>query len=154
MASHVYNIAKSGFMGGTIDLDTHVIKVTLVMTNTTADTQVDANFMPGGASDPITTLDEMDGGYSGDFAGSDRKTLSVTVSVDDTDDEGVFDATDVTWTALAAGTRSVDGAVIYKHITSEALSIPIAWIDFSPDVVANGGDLTIQWNSEGIINLN
>lgn len=152
MASQVFNITKSGFMDGTVDLDTNTIKITLLMTSATAGDAGAAGINADNLG--AITLDEMDGGYSGGFAGSDRKTLSVTVSVDDTDDEGVFDATDVTWTALAAGTRSVEGGLIYKHITSDAASPPVCYIEFGTPVVANGGDLTIQWNSEGIINLN
>jgi len=151
MANAVYNIFKAGVMDGTVDLDTHVIKLILVMTNTTADTDIDADTVSA-----ITTLDEYDGsGFTWGHGGTGRKTLgSIVISADDTDDEGVFDSTvDVTWASLGAGTRANQGILIAKEgAADDTTAIPIAYIDAS--FTGNGGDVTIQWAAEGILNLN
>jgi hypothetical protein len=105
--------------------------------------------------DDVTTAgSEMSGtGYS-------RKTLSgVSITVDDTDNEGVFDASDVTWTGLDAGTiqtiviyeqtggddaTPTDDRVVAVHDDSTVADLPLT---------TNGSDVTITWPTEGIINI-
>jgi hypothetical protein len=56
---------------------------------------------------------------------------------------GTFDAADAVFTAWAAG-AAIDGIVIFKFVTNDAGSTPIAYLDgFS--VTPNGGDITFQW---------
>lgn len=142
MTSHTKTPFKAGLMEGDFDLASDTIRARLCMTNTTADTEEDVEFV-----DDITTLDEMDG------ANYVAKTLaSAAVTEDDTNDRGEFDATDVTWTALGAGTRQVAGILIEKRVTNDADSPAIAWIDSGGfPFAANGGDFTAQWNAEGIL---
>lgn len=144
MASLIYTPAKAKLMSGGIDLDTDDIRTILVMTNTTADTDQDAEFVSS-----VTTLDEMDG------AAYVRKALvNEAVAADLVNNRGEFDADDVTWTALGAGIRDVAAVVVYKHVTVDTDSPIIAYIDSGGfPITANGGDLTIQWNAEGIIQL-
>lgn len=60
-------------------------------------------------------------------------------------DGGNFDAADAVFTAWAAG-AAIDALVIFKFVTNDAGSTPIAYIDgFS--VVPNGGDITFQWQA-------
>lgn len=142
--SFVYTGFKVDLLQGEIDLDApNDIRVLLVMTNTTADTDQDAHFITGG----ITTLDEYDG------ANYVRKALTgETVNTDDPNNRGEFDAGDVTWTALGAGTRSAAGIVIIKFVTNDTDNVLIAYIDTGGFPIAgNGGDLTVQWNVEGIL---
>lgn len=140
MASVVYNSFKRDIMNGSIDLDTDTIKVALVTSSYTPNIDTHDNF------DDITN--EVSGtGYS-----SGGATLaSVSVSVDTTDDEGVFDAADTTWTTATITAR---GAVIYKSTGTPSTSKLICYVDFGSDKTSTAGDFTIQWNSEGILNLN
>lgn len=139
MASVVYNSFKRDIMNGSIDLDTDTIKVALVTSSYTPNIDTHDNF------DDITS--EVSGtGYTAGGA-----TLSVTVSVDTTDDEGVFDAVDTTWTTATVTAR---GAVIYKSTGTSSTSKLICYVDFGSDKTSTAGDFTIQWNSEGILNLN
>lgn len=142
MASFVYTPAKTEILKGTIDFVNDDIRVLLVMTNTTADTDQDfANIAD------ITTLDEMDG------ANYVRKALaSEAVNEDAANNRAEFDATDVTWTALGAGTRAIAGMVVYKFVTTDTDHILISYIDTGGfPITANGGDLVAQWNAEGIV---
>jgi hypothetical protein len=141
MASQVYNEAKRAIAAGEYDLNADDIRVRLEMTNTTADTQNDgivnfANF---------TTNDPSDGsGYV------DKALATEAVNKDDANDRAEFDADDVTWTALGAGTRALAGAVIYKFVDgTNANDLPIAWVEFS--ATPDGSDFTISWNAEGIL---
>lgn len=151
MADVVFNIAKKMLLDATLDLDTDTLKAVLVMTNTTADTEIDADTVSA-----ITTLDEYDGsGFTWGHGNTGRKTVgSKTVTVDDTDDEGVFDSTaDITWSSLGAGTRANQGMLLIREgTTNDTDAIPIAFFDAS--FTGNGGDVTIQFNAEGILNLN
>lgn len=144
MASFVYNKWKTKLLKGDVDLDEgqNDIRAVLVMTNTTADTEDDTEFVSG-----FTTLDEMDGvNYA-------RKTFSSqAVNEDLANNRAEFDGENFTWTALGAGTRQIAGVLIIRHVTNDTDSIPIAYIDTGGfPFTANGGDFTITWNAEGIV---
>jgi len=142
--SIVYTNAKRALLAGELNLATNDIRVALVMTNTTADTDQDAALM-----NAITTLDEMDG------AGYARQALTgEAVAADDPNNRGEFDANNLTFSAVSAGTRQVAGMVVYKHVTNDTDSIPIAYIDSGGfPFTANGGDIVVAWNVEGILQL-
>jgi hypothetical protein len=127
-------------MNGGIDLDTDTIKVALVTSTYTPDIDAHDNF------DDITN--EVTGtGYTAGGA-----TLgSVTVTVDNTDDEGVFDAADTSWTSSTITAR---GAVIYKSTGTASTSKLICYVDFGSNITSTASTFQITWNSEGILNLN
>jgi len=142
MANFVYTHAKYALLAGELDLNAHDIRVLLVMTNSTADTEKDVDTISA-----FTTLDEMDGsGYA-------RQALAAeAVAEDEANDRAEFDATDATFTSVGAGTRQVLGAVVYRFITNDTDNVPIAWIDTGGfPFSANGGNIGIQWNAEGIV---
>ena len=144
MANFVYTHAKHLFLTGGLNLSTADMRVALVMTNTTADTEKDLSTI--GA---FTTLDEYDGaGYSS--GGSALAGEGVTQ--DDPNDRSEFDATDLTFTGLGVGTRQCQGAIVYAFVTNFGASIPVAWIDTGGfPFTGNGSNVTIQWNAEGIL---
>jgi len=142
--SFAYTYGKTKVMSGDIDLNTDDIRLLMVMSNTTADTEEDKEFVGD-----FTTLDEMDG------ANYVRKALAnEAVAADLANDRGEMDADDVTWAALGVGTRQVVGIVVYRHVTNDADSPAIAYIDdggfpFSP----GGGDVLFQINVEGLLQI-
>lgn len=90
-------------------------------------------------------------GYTAGFGGAGRKTLaSKAVNVNDTSDRAEFDAADLTWTAISAGTAAA--CVVVHETTADADSELIAYLDPS-DIVTNGGDYTIAWPSTGLFYL-
>lgn len=152
MASLVYNLAKKELLDGSLDLDTDVIKVMLVTSSYVAN--ADNDFVDqAGANDPIDH--ELTGtGYAAGFGNSGRKTLaSRAVTEDDANDRGELDAADITWTGIDAGTAAA--AIMFRAGTSDDTdALLIAYIDTGGfPVVTNSGDLTIQWNAEGILQL-
>lgn len=140
MASFCYIPAKVELWDGTIDLNTHDIRILLVMTNTTADTENDKQFIAG-----FTTLDEMDGATYARIA-----LTGEAVNQDTPNSRAEFDANDVNWPTLGNGTRQVQGAVIFRFVTNDADSYNIFFIDLAPNVNPGGGSFTISWNAEGI----
>jgi len=140
MASVLYNSFKKDIMNGNIDLDTDSIYVLLVTSSYTPD--IDAHTKRSDISNEVTGT-----GYTA--AGAAITTPTVTQ--DNTNDKGVFDGDDVTWSTATITAR---GAVIYKHRggASSADNL-IAYIDFGGDKVSSAGNFTIQWNASGIIAL-
>jgi len=139
MADVIYNDFKKNIMNGTIDLDTDDIKVMLVTSAYTPD-QDAHEFVSQVTNEVVGT------GYTADGASLTTKT----VTADDTDNEGVFDADDVTW---SSSTITARGAVLYKDTGTPATSPVICYLDFGADKSSSNGDFTIQWNAEGIFNL-
>lgn len=140
MADIVYNSFKRDIMNGGIDLDTDTIKVALVTASYTPDQDAHDNF------DDVTN-EVVGTGYTAGGA----TLASVTVTADNTDNEGVFDAADVTW---STSTITARGAVIYKSTGVASTSKLICYIDFGSDKTSSGGNFVITWGSEGIVNLN
>lgn len=140
MASNVKNIAKSRTWSADMDLNADDMRLILCMTNTTADTDVDADNTSG------YTLDEMDGtNYA-------RQNLAnEAVNTDDTNDRAEFDADDVSIASLGNGTRQMQGALIHEFITNDAGSFPAFWSEFSGTINPGGSTFSIQWNAEGIV---
>lgn len=140
MSDVIYNSFKGKIMDGSIDLDTDTVKVALV-TSTYTPNQDTHDFF-----DDVTN--EVTGtGYTAGGA----TLASKTVTVDTTDNEGVFDAADVTW---STSTITARGAVIYKSTGTASTSALICYLDFTTDQSSSAGDFTVAWNAEGIINLN
>lgn len=145
MASMIYTNTLRLALNGGLDLDTHDIRVMLLMTNTTADTQQDSIDQ---ISD-ITTLDECDAsGYA-------RVALTgEVVSEDTTDNEAVFDANDASFTGLGGNaTRDIQGALVYRHVDgTSANDVPLFFVDFTTDIPSSATQIDVPWNAEGILN--
>lgn len=140
MANELYNAAVARLADGTIDFDdnaTTTIKVALVTSSYVFDK--DHDFF-----DDITN--ELSGtGYT---AGGNALT-NRACNVDNVNDRTELDGDDVTWEGIDAGTAAA--AIIYMDTGTPATSCLIAFIDSGFPKVTNGGDLTIEWNTEGII---
>jgi len=139
MANVIYNSFKKKIMDGSIDLDTDTIKVALVTSSYTP------------SADNHDFFDDITNEVSGTGYSAGGATLAnKAVTQDNTDDEGVFDADDVSWASSSITAR---GAVLYKSTGVAATSPLICYFDFTSDRITDGGTFTIQWNSEGILNL-
>lgn len=138
MASVIANNFLRGLFQGEFNLATQDWRVMLLMTNTTVDTELEDRTSSQFISS-FTTLDEFNG------ANYVRKALaSETVTQNNTNERAEFSADNLTWTALGAGTRNIQGALLYRHVTNDADSIPVAWFEFT--ATPDGSDFTIRWN--------
>ena len=126
-------------MDGGIDLDTDTIKVALVTSAYTPN------------QDTHDFFDDVTGEVTGTGYTAGGETIANDdVTVDTTDNEGVYDGDDVTWTSSTITAR---GAVVYKSTGTSSTSALICYLDFTTDQSSSAGDFTLQWNAEGIINL-
>jgi len=147
MADHVFTEALVSLLGGAnaIDWDSAGtnLKVALVMTNTTADTVVDAK------NPADVTMDEFDGsGYA-------RQTLaSPTNNLDLANDRAELDGNDIAFGALGNGTRAIQGYVILFNVDgTDANDLLVMYKDFASTINPGGSSFSIAWNAEGIIQL-
>jgi hypothetical protein len=83
--------------------------------------------------------------------GTDATLGSKTFTEDTANDRIVYDAADPTYTAVAGGS-TVGWVVVYKFVSNDAGSTPIAAIDVA-DTATNGGDITITFAATGIFYL-
>ena len=149
MASFVYNYGKSGFCDGTLNWvsgggSDSSWKTMLVTNAYTANP--DDHFVSTANSAELSGT-----GYQSGFGGTGRKSLlSRVVTTNTTNDRAELTASNVSWSAINAGT--IKAAIIYRHLTTDADSILVAYIDLT-SVATNGGDITIQWAAAGVINL-
>lgn len=128
MANALYDKGREGFLDGSIDWDTNVIKALLV--DTAAYTV------------NLATHDMRDDVAAGVIATSNA-LASKTVAA------GVADAADVTLTAVSGAT--VEAIILFVDTGTPATSRLIAYIDTATGlpVTPNGGDITIQWDNGG-----
>jgi hypothetical protein len=144
MASFTYNAGSYGIAHRDIDFLNDTIKIMLIGTASAYTPDKDHSSMTTPAASELSVT-----GYTSGFSSADRKTLgSKTITNDTTNDRTVFDAADPSsWTLSTGGT--VAAAIIYKHLTNDAGSTPIWYLDFT-DVPTNGSTFTIVFDSNGI----
>jgi hypothetical protein len=118
--------------GDAVDLADDTIKVALIDTGTTA----------------YSSAHDFYNDVSSAVIGTPQTLASKTVT------GGVFDAADVTFTAVSGA--SVEALIIYKDTGTPSTSSLIAFIDVVASglpVTPNGGNITISWNASGIFTL-
>lgn len=125
MTSAVYDKAREKFLSASINMTSDTIKAALVDTGTYTFSQ----------------SHEFYTSVSSAVVGTPQTLGNKTVTT------GVFDADDVTFSALSGA--SIEAVVIYKDTGSAATSPLIAYIDSGTGLpfTPSGGDLVIQWDS-------
>lgn len=140
MASGIYNQFKAEVMKKTLDLVNDTVKVSLMTTSHAFDADND-----GWSSVSANELSTA-GGYTAGGA-----TLgSKTVTADDTNDKGVFDAADTAWTTA---TFTAYHAVIWDDTPTSPADPLIASIDFGGAKSVSSGTFTILWHANGILDI-
>ena len=126
MANALYALGKEKILSSAINFVSDTIKVALVK-----------NTYPQN----LTTDDFYDD-ISAYVIGTPQTLGSKSVAL------GVFDAGDVTYTAVTAG-DTLEGVVIYKDTGVAGTSPLLAYIDTITGfpLATNGGDITIQWDN-------
>ena len=147
MADTVYNrgkylITSGGVVWGTTDVRALLIVTVGNIALPSSAWDVDLNDVAALLN--VTDIDEMSG------TGYVRKTMAgMTVTEDDTGNQAIMDANDITWTGIDAGTARA--IVVYKYNVDDASAELISLHDTNFPKVTNGGDLTVQWPSTGVI---
>ena len=144
--SHAFTPWKTLIAQGGVNHATTDFRAMLVMSNTTADTEVDAQ-NPG----DLTTLDEYNGsGYA-------RATLTgEAVNEDLPNNRAEF--TSNAWnfgSTVGAGTRQAVGLIVYKFVDGTAANDVLAYFIDSGGFPFNGagGPIDVTPNAEGIAQI-
>lgn len=126
MANALYTKGKEKILSGAINFTSDTIKVALVKSTYTQNLATDEFY---------TTI-------RADVLGTPQTLAAKTVI------GGVFDADDVTWSAVTAG-DTAKCVVLYKDTGAEATSPLLAFIDTITGfpLAANGGDVTVRWDN-------
>lgn len=134
MANALFDAGREGFLDGTIDWDTAVIKVALVR-----------GYTFSAAHKFVSDVT----GASGVLAATSSALASKTVTA------GVADAADITFSAVASN-ASNHSLLIYQasavtggaDVAATAQRL-IGWIDTATNLpaVPNGGDITVAWDN-------
>ncbi len=134
MSNALFDPGREGFLDGTIDYDTAVIKVALVRGYTFSAAHKFVSDATGAGATLVATSAAL---------------ASKTVT------NGIADAADVTFTAVGAG-AAITSILVYQSsavgggadVASSAQRL-IAYIDTATGlpVTSNGGDITIAWDN-------
>lgn len=160
--SDIYNGTKTGFMDG--GSGSSVYNSGEMPLNLTGDTLG----VLLGSDDTAYSFDADDGDYAGDildggttateFTGSYtvQNLGSKTITEDASNDRAEFDAGDVTFSSLDNDT--IQFALVAKQVGGDWTTYgddPLVAYITSPDfpLATNGGDVTISWDSEGIVHI-
>lgn len=151
MASHIFTAAKNKILRGTLVLHTSDMRLALVTSATTADTEQDVEFI-----NAFTTFGEFSTAtnYTSYASGGGVLTGEAT-AVDDPNNRSEFDANNFTWTALGgAANETAQAMVLIAFVTAATDSTAVAYIDTGGfPFTTNGSDVTVTWNVEGVIQL-
>lgn len=142
MASGIYNHFKAAVMQAVHDLDSggHTIKVGLL----------DNSHAFTAANDAWADVSANEVSGTGYTTGGEA-LANQAVSIDDTDNEGVFDGDNVIWSAASI---TAYHAVIYNDTPTTPTADPLLCsFDFGGGQTVTAADLELNFNTEGIINL-
>lgn len=137
----ITNFAKLTLIKAGFNLETDTIKVALLTSSHTTNIDTQSYF-----SDVVANEVAATGGYT---AGGSALASKATTQ-NNTADNAMFDAADVTW---ATSTITARYAVIYKSTGVNSTSAILRIIDFGSNQASSGGDFTIQWDALGILTL-
>jgi len=166
MASGVYNTWKrdQGDSTGTNWESTFTFRAMLVE-STDYVFNADQTFVDDGSTSDLLSEEASGTGYTGGTLSTDRLSLATrTITADNTNDRAVLDSTDITWTAIDVGAGVEVGLAVIAEAFSSAGSadtttLPCCYYDSTTlsnsttPVTTNGGDLTIQWSTSGVMTL-
>jgi len=137
MASGIYNRYKANLMNKEVDMEADTIKCALLSSSHSFN--ADNNTWSDISANEISGTGYTAGGAS---------LANKSVTQDNTNDKAKFDADNVTW---SNATITAHYAVLYDDtLTNDDL---IACFDFGSDKSSSSGNFTIEWDSNGIIEL-
>lgn len=144
------SVTTNAFLGRLLGDDSQISTAINLKTDTIKLMLVTSSYTPSIDNDVfVSTPDDNEVGASGTYSAGGA-TLTTAISTDDTNDRGVFDATDVSFTTATITARY---AVVYKSTGTATTSPIVAILDFSSNQTSTAGTFAITFNSAGILYL-
>ena len=134
----IFNKYQAEILKGNINLLTDTIKVALL----------DNTYTPHQFHNYFSDVNSHEVSGTGYTVGGKALT-GKSVTQDDIEIKGKFDANDTTWYNSTITARY---AILYKDTGASSSSPLIEVIDFSEDKSTSSQDFTLKWNVDGIIN--
>lgn len=132
MAGFVFNEGADSLLDGTINWASDTIRARPVLTSAEAAVSKDATVMTGIG-----------------VTGYDVTLASKTRAKDDTTDRIVYDAADFAFTSVLGAVGEVNHFVVFKFVTNDAASVPIAKVAMTA-ITPNGGDINVAVSASGV----
>lgn len=133
--AHVFNRGALGLTNNTILWTSDTIKARLSLTSESSINK-DATSMTGLG---LTATDTTLAGKTGPTEDTANDRIDYTCS-------------NISFVAVAAGAE-VDKIVVFKFVTNDAGSTPIALVNLSPARTPNGGDINLTISADGLFYL-
>mgnify|MGYP000285278129 CR=1 FL=1 len=141
----LYNNFKKLLFDGAIDLGNDDIQLALIDDSISYTPDIDNEVYVSDVLDDVTASECSGAGYS-------RVSISQTTSIDTVDDEAVLDASDLTYTEADFGT--IQSLLLFKNGSTDSDSPVIANITSTDlPLTTNGGDVDLNWATEGVLNI-
>jgi len=100
-----------------------------------------------------TGVSSTEYGTASGYTAGGKVLGSQDTTQDDTNDRGVFDGADVTWTSLGAlSPATPSDAILWDNTPTSPADPLIAYWELG-STATNGGDYTLAWGANGIILL-
>ena len=137
MASGAYQTGVNAIVTQSLNLTSSTIKAALMLSSYT--------YNPD--------QDNMSDISASEASGATRQTLANDAwAVDDTNNRVYYDADNITFSAVTTG-QTVAGVAIHYASGADATSTLICYNEFSGTIATNGGDITVTFDSTGILRL-
>ena len=150
MASGFYVTGLKELLDGTLDIDNDTFKLMLVQSGYTYDP--DHDVVDNGANDATDpSFNEVSAtNYTGGWGGSGRKTATISVSADKTNNRVVCSVDDLTWSSIGgASNDTIAGVLLIKEGgANDTTSRLIGYLDIN-NTPTNGGDITLDFLTSG-----
>jgi hypothetical protein len=128
---YLTNEGAESLLDGSINWGSHTIKARLSLTSETPGRDVTAMTSLGLSATDVTL---------GSKTGPSKNT---------TTDRVVYSCGNITFSSVAAGPE-VDKIIVFRFVTNDADSIPIAVVDISPARTPNGEDINLAISGDGL----
>lgn len=150
MGDGLYTYGWLKVLDGTIDLGTTTLKTMLHTTATTYTYDADHTAVNAGGANDLADAEANVTNYVRGWGGAGRKTATITLQVNNTDNRVDIAIGDQTWTSLGgASNQTLNGAtLIQEGLSDDTTSIPLANFDLT-NASTNGGDVTLDFLALG-----
>lgn len=148
MASGWYSNGLLKCADGTIDLDTSTLKLILLGTGVPYTYNPDDLVVDTGGAGDIQSAEINVSGYTPGWGSASRKTVTITMQVNDTTNKVEIALADLTWTGLGAGDTLAAAVLVQEGGANDTTSVPIAYFDCT-DTPLNGSDITLDFATLG-----
>ena len=150
MASFAFNNLKNFLLSPIADITSAGAIIVSLIEEVNVDVTTSASYLSAILGpDSTTEFTEISGT---NYTNPGKLLENTTILVNDGTDVAFLDADDLTWTN-ANGIISAGGCLLSLSAYTSGESVPLAYLDFGVLRISENGPFTLQWLSDGIIQI-